>query len=202
MEQFRNALITKYYRNANGIILVYDITRRQTFENVNLWLNEVRTYVGTENTVKMALIGNKLDCSSSREVSPSEGQALADRHGMMFYELSAKDLKQLPKLENIFTRLARDMFDERLRQEVLQSRSEVIRLGMSQEPQDWILVDAPDVPIPRSTYAAQEMKVRFQKLVPKRFQKSGEQRGRGSSSVGHASTQRERQANHGRCSCL
>ena len=195
MEQFRNALITKYYRNADGIILVYDITRRQTFENVNLWLNEVRTYVGLTN-VRVALIGNKLDCSPSREVSPSEGQALADRHGMLFYELSAKDPKQLSKLEEIFSTLARDMFEERLRQEVMQSRSGVICLGLSQEPQDWVLVDAPEDPIPRSTYAAQEMKVRLQTLVPRRFRKSGERNGKGGKGAGHASS------HNGSCSCL
>ena len=202
MEQFRNALVTKYYRNADGIILVYDITRRQTFENINLWVNEVRTYIGLE-TVKVALIGNKLDQSSSRQVTPVEGQALADRYGMSFYELSAKDAKQLPKLEEIFSTLARDMFEERQRREVTLSRSGIIRLA--QEPEDWILVDAPDDPIPRSTYAAQEMKARLQTLVPKRFRKTGDKEvtgemGRGSRGDGHTPSQRVH--NHGKCTCV
>ena len=201
MEQFRNALITKYYRNANGIILVYDITRRQTFENINIWVNEVRTYVGLDK-VKVALIGNKLDQSSSRQVTPAEGQALANRYGMSFYELSAKDAKQLPKLEEIFSKLARDMFEERQHREVTLSHSAgVIRLGHTQEPEDWVLVDAPDGPIPRSTYAAQEMKARLQTLVPKRFRKtssSGEEGRRGCGS--HTPSQRGH--NRGNCSCV
>ena len=202
MEQFRNALITKYYRNADGIILVYDITRRQTFENINLWVNEVRTYIGLEK-VKVALIGNKLDQSSSRQVTPVEGQALADRYGMSFYELSAKDAKQLPKLEQIFLTLARSMFEERQSREVTLSRSGIILLA--QEPEDWILVDAPDGPIPRSTYAAQEMKARLQTLVPKRFRKTEDEettgrRGQGSRGGGHTPSQRVR--NSGKCSCL
>ena len=174
MEQFRNALVTRYYRNADGIILVYDITRRSTFENIDLWLTEVRTYVGLDK-VKVALIGNKLDQSAKREVSSAEGQALADRHGMSFYEFSAKDPKQLSKLEEIFTILAHDMFHAREKMEMTQSQSGIIHLGQATEPDDWILVNAPDDPIPRSTYAAQEMKARLQSFVPRRFRKSGRQ---------------------------
>ena len=204
MEQFRNALITRYYRNADGIILVYDITRRQTFEDVNLWLNEVQTYVGLDK-VKVALIGNKLDQASSRQVTTAEGQALADRYGMTFYELSAKDVKQLPKLEEIFSALARRMFEERLKHEMSMSlsRSGIIRLGLTQEPEDWILIDAPDDPIPRSTYAAQEMKARLQTLVPRRFRKSGDEtgkKGRGNCSSGH--TPSRRPSSRASCSCL
>lgn len=194
MEQFRNALITKYYRNAEGIILVYDITRRETFENINLWLNEVRVYVGLEK-VKLALIGNKLDQSAKREVSPEEGQLLADRHGMSFYEFSAKDMKQLSKLEEIFLMLAHDMFQAREKMERSFSRSGVIYLG--EETDDWILVNAPDDPIPRSTYAAQEMKARLQSIVPRKFRRSSSQ-----TSGNHYHQFSRRNNNRSTCSCL
>lgn len=190
MEQFRNALVTKYYRNADGIILVYDITRRYTFENIDLWLNEVRTYVGLDQ-VRLALIGNKLDQSAKREVSPYEGQVLADRHGMAFYELSAKDRRQLSKLEEIFIILAQDMFQAREKMELIQTQSGIIHLGQETEPEDWILVNAPDDPIPRSTYAAQEMKARLQPFVPRRF--------RGSAS---RNTGNRRRHKNSTCSCL
>ena len=193
MEQFRNALVTRYYRNADGIILVYDITRRLTFENINLWLNEVRTYVGLDK-VRVALIGNKLDQSAQRQVSSAEGQALADRHGMSFYEFSAKDPKQLSKLEEIFSILAHDMFHAREKMQMTQSQSGIIRLGRATEPEDWILVNAPDDPIPRSTYAAQEMKARLQSFVPRRFRKSGSQTERRRLS--------SRRSNTSTCSCL
>ena len=196
MEQFRNALITKYYRNAEGIILVYDITRRQTFENVNLWLKEVKMYVGLDK-VKLALIGNKLDQSAKREVSPEEGQLLADRHSMSFYEFSAKDLKQLSKLEEIFLILAHDMFQAREKMEMSYSQSGVIHLGQREVPDDWILVNAPDDPIPRSTYAAQEMKARLQSFVPRKFRRSSSQ------SSGNRYHQFSRRNNsRGTCSCL
>ena len=197
MEKFRNALVTKYYRNADGIILVYDITSRQTFENIDLWLNEVKTYVGL-GKVRLALIGNKTDQSLKREVSPAEGQTLADRHGMSFYEFSAKDPKLLSKLEEIFAILAHDMVQVREKRERTrsQSRSGIIQLGQTNEPEDWIFVAAPDGPIPRSTYAAQEMKVRLQSFVPRRFRRS---RGQNVTSR-QSSLQRTNSRNT--CSCL
>ena len=189
MEQFRNALITRYYRNADGIILVYDITRKQTFQNIELWIKEVRTYVGP-GMVKMTLIGNKLDQVSEREVLPEEGQALADRHGMMFYEISATDIKQLSKLEEIFAILGYDMFKVREKCDFTRSQSGVIRLENHHHlsvSDDWIFVNEPEGPIPRSTYAAQEMKARLQHMFPWRSQSS-----RHSSMYSHTSRNKRR----------
>ena len=72
MEQFRNALVTKYYRNTDGIVFVFDLTRRETFDNLEKWVNEVKHYStrGLES-VKMILVGNKQDKVHQRKVSPS-----------------------------------------------------------------------------------------------------------------------------------
>jgi GTPase SAR1 family protein len=69
MEQFRNALVTKYYRNADGIVLVFDITKRESFEGLDNWISEVRQYCehGIEK-IKMVLIGNKVDRQHQRKV--------------------------------------------------------------------------------------------------------------------------------------
>ena len=190
MEQFRNALITKYYRNADGIILVYDITKKETFLHLDHWVGEVKSYIGLRK-VTMALIGNKLDQAANREVSAEEGQAFADRYGMTFYELSAKDQKQLTKLEEIFSMLAHDMFEMREKTDFTQSLSGVIRLGQSTEQDDWVMVSPPEGPIPRSTYAAQEVKVRLRSFLPRRRQGSG----------GRA-RHLQRQNSRGICSCL
>ena len=69
MEQFRNALVTKYYRNADGIVLVFDITKRESFEGLDDWISEVKQYCehGIEK-IKMVLIGNKVDRLHQRKV--------------------------------------------------------------------------------------------------------------------------------------
>lgn len=68
MEQFRNALITKYYRNADGIVLVYDITKYESFQSVETWIGEVKQYCGGLENVQMVLVGNKIDQEHHRKV--------------------------------------------------------------------------------------------------------------------------------------
>lgn len=87
-ERFRT-LTSSYYRGAQGIMLVYDVTRRDTFENLERWLEEVETYhPGRGRDVVKLLVGNKVDCE--RVVQRSEAEAWARSKGMLFLEASAK----------------------------------------------------------------------------------------------------------------
>ncbi|EGD76056.1 GTP-binding protein yptV3 [Salpingoeca rosetta] len=79
-------LTASYYRGAHGVILVYDVTRRATFEHIIPWLNEANVYCD-DNVVKM-LVANKID--EPRQVSTDEGRALAREKNMLFIECSAK----------------------------------------------------------------------------------------------------------------
>mmetsp|Transcript_5928 Transcript_5928/g.6779 ORF Transcript_5928/g.6779 Transcript_5928/m.6779 type:complete len:207 (-) Transcript_5928:1060-1680(-) len=88
-ERFRT-LTSSYYRGAQGVILAYDVTRRETFTNLSeLWLREVDMYSTVQDSVWM-IIGNKIDCQSERQVSRQEGIAFARQHGCLFLECSAK----------------------------------------------------------------------------------------------------------------
>ena len=78
---------SQYFRGALGAILVYDITRRQTFEKVKEWLDMIKTYA-TSDVVKL-LIGNKIDLAKNREVTVEEGAAYAESQGCFFMETSA-----------------------------------------------------------------------------------------------------------------
>jgi GTPase SAR1 family protein len=78
-----------YYRGATGALLVFDITRRQTFDHVITWLSDLRTHADPH--IAVALVGNKADLSETkREVTFEEAQAWADEHGVLFVEASAK----------------------------------------------------------------------------------------------------------------
>lgn len=87
-ERFRT-LTSSYYRGAQGVILVYDVSNRETFEQLNNWFNELNTYCSTRQVVKM-VVGNKVDKESLRVVSQKEGQELAQRMNTLFIECSAK----------------------------------------------------------------------------------------------------------------
>ncbi|KAN0038535.1 hypothetical protein ACTA71_000714 [Dictyostelium dimigraforme] len=86
-EKFR-ALISSYYRGAHGIILTYDVTKRESFDNLNYWLNEVENFANRSNLVKL-LVGNKID-KENREVTREEGAEFAKKKAMLFIECSAK----------------------------------------------------------------------------------------------------------------
>jgi Ras-related protein Rab-1A len=85
-ERFRN-ITTAYYRGAHGIILVYDTTNGESFNNTKFWLGEITKYAS--ESVQILLIGNKTDRSDKR-VSFQEGDDFAKRNNILFLETSAK----------------------------------------------------------------------------------------------------------------
>ncbi|GAB2275376.1 Ras- protein RABA5a [Dionaea muscipula] len=87
-ERFR-AVTSAYYRGAVGALLVYDISRRQTFESIGRWLNELHTH--SDMNVVTILVGNKSDLKDAREVTTAEGKSVAEVQGLFFIETSALD---------------------------------------------------------------------------------------------------------------
>mmetsp|Transcript_53335 Transcript_53335/g.114607 ORF Transcript_53335/g.114607 Transcript_53335/m.114607 type:complete len:276 (+) Transcript_53335:64-891(+) len=85
-DRFRS-IIRSYYRGAAGALLVYDITRRDSFEHVSQWLQEARANADPE--LVLTLVGNKCDKVADRQVSYEEGHAFAHRYGLYFLETSA-----------------------------------------------------------------------------------------------------------------
>ncbi|CAI7721008.1 Ras-like protein ORAB-1 [Plasmodium vivax India VII] len=86
-ERFRT-ITSSYYRGAQGIIIVYDVTDRDSFNNVKNWIIEIEKYASED--VQKVLIGNKIDLKNDRNVSYEEGKELADSCNIQFLETSAK----------------------------------------------------------------------------------------------------------------
>eukprot|EP00850_Spirogloea_muscicola_P000784 SM000003S11029 [mRNA] locus=s3:478165:479731:- [translate_table: standard] len=102
-ERYR-AVTSVYYRGALGALLVYDISRRSTFDNVSQWLREIRCQ-GDSNLVVM-LVGNKTDLESLRAVPTERGLELAEREGMYFMETSALDSTNVQEaFESVITEI-------------------------------------------------------------------------------------------------
>lgn len=87
-ERFRT-ITSSYYRGAHGIIIVYDVTDRESFNNVKNWMVEIDKYA-MEGVSKL-LVGNKCDLSAKRAVSYEEGKEFADSCNIRFVETSAKN---------------------------------------------------------------------------------------------------------------
>lgn len=88
-ERFRT-LTSSYYRGAQGIIMVYDVTRRDTFTDLSdIWAKEIDLYSTNQDCIKM-LVGNKVDKEQDRVVTKKEGMDFAREYGCLFIECSAK----------------------------------------------------------------------------------------------------------------
>jgi Ras-related protein Rab-1A len=102
-ERFRT-ITSSYYRGAHGIVLVYDITNRESFINLEMWLTEVQRYA-TEQA-KLILVGTKSDLTEKRKVAFTDAQEFAAKHRMDYIETSAKTATNV---EQVFMNLTNDL---------------------------------------------------------------------------------------------
>nr|CAD2140894.1 unnamed protein product [Meloidogyne enterolobii] len=86
-ERFRS-LTASYYRDADALLLIYDVTNRASFEHIRDWLAQVKEYAKDE--VALTLVGNKVDLGHQRKVRADEGRQLAKDYDIPFIETSAK----------------------------------------------------------------------------------------------------------------
>jgi len=105
-ERFRTITAT-YYRGTHGVIVVYDVTDRDSFENVRRWMSEIDNNCDTQqNPVNRVLVGNKTDMADSIEVTESEAQDYANSIRVEHFRCSAKENKCVDKMFDQITKMA------------------------------------------------------------------------------------------------
>lgn len=100
-EQFRS-IVNVLYRGAHGVVIVFDLSSRESFEGLTSWVREVEKHVPKE--IPRILVGNKCDMVVEREITTEEGKELADKLGMEYIETSARDSVNV---QEVFESLAR-----------------------------------------------------------------------------------------------
>ena len=106
-ERFRT-ITSAYYRGADGILMVFDVTSTESFDHVADWLKEVNRYAA-EGTAKL-LIGNKCDRTADRVVTEEQAQEFAQELGIPYIETSAKSAKNV---EEAFLTMAGQLIKQR-----------------------------------------------------------------------------------------
>ncbi|XP_005182412.1 ras-related protein Rab-43 [Musca domestica] len=127
-ERFRT-ITQSYYRSANGVIIVYDITNRNSFANLQKWIEEVRRY--TTSSVLLIVVGNKCDLENEREVEFEEAQQMCQYIPEVLYvlETSAKENRNI---DDAFVALATELkrrIDTSITQ--VENDEDAIKLGQS-----------------------------------------------------------------------
>ncbi|NWW83446.1 RAB44 protein, partial [Climacteris rufus] len=82
-----HSMTKQFFRRADGLVLMYDLTSARSFSAVRYWLSCIQE--AAEDGVAILLLGNKSDCAAQRQVPAKEGECLAKEHQLMFYECSA-----------------------------------------------------------------------------------------------------------------
>ena len=103
-ERFKT-ITAAYYKGSHGVVIVYDITDKEGFNNVANWISEAKKYAGPG--IARILVGNKCDLAEDRKVTWQEGKDFADKEGMTFFECSAKTKVNIT---DIFVSLSDQMY--------------------------------------------------------------------------------------------
>ena len=102
-ENFRS-ITRAYYKNSVCALIVYDISNKDSFNNVSIWVDDCRSQ--SPKTITLVLVGNKCDLEEQRQVTYEEGEEFAKENGMMFFEVSAKTGSNI---ENVFVQSAMEI---------------------------------------------------------------------------------------------
>ena len=118
-QEIYRSLITNFYRNCSLAIIVYSIDDKQSFEDIDLWLKDLK--INNCPDTKIILVGNKLDLEEKREVQYKEGKKLEkDYEFLDFFETSAKTGENIRKL---FSKAASILYDEQIKYKEIYSNS-------------------------------------------------------------------------------
>ena len=105
-ERFRN--VTKsYFQSSQGLLVVYDITDKESFEKINFWMENIKK--NAPENVKLILVGNKCDLANERKVTIEDGENKARNYNIKFFESSAKDGTNVNEL---FFYLANEIYQD------------------------------------------------------------------------------------------
>ena len=97
-EKFQN-IAKQYYKGANGVLLIYDIGSRKSFERIDFWLKELKENNRIDELF-ICLVGNKSDLEDKRVITTEEGEKYAKDNNILFFEVSAKTGKGVVELFN------------------------------------------------------------------------------------------------------
>lgn len=119
-ERYR-AITSAYYRGAVGALLMYDITKPETYEHVSRWLDELKDHADPQ--IVVMLVGNKCDLKHIRAIPTDEAKAFATEKNLLFIETSALDATNVEiAFQNILTEIYRLYADQTLQADLAQSR--------------------------------------------------------------------------------
>ena len=119
LERYKD-LIGDYIKDTNVILLVYDVSSKDSFKNLPTWINIIKKNIKADNVI-FAMVGNKIDLEDQRQVSTEDGEDFADKHNFLFAEVSAKEENDNGENEGV-NNLLKDICNE-----IIKKNNEIIK---------------------------------------------------------------------------
>ena len=121
-EKFRS-ITRNFYRNADGLLVVFDLTCRESFNHVKNWINEAKEH---KNGIKTILVGNKLDLEDEREVDKETALKFAEKNNLKYLETSAKNGKNINNsFKEMIALILNDKTEQEIKKEFTKSDSSI-----------------------------------------------------------------------------
>ncbi|XP_077538257.1 ras-related protein Rab-1B-like isoform X3 [Haemaphysalis longicornis] len=131
-QEIHRAITRSYYRGSDGIIIVYDVTRKETFDSIQSWLEDIDTYA-REDTIKI-LVGNKNDMTKEKVVDHSFAQGFADQHGLPFLEASARNATNVEKIFETIATLLKERAGPPKKRDNKGDQTDTVQLDSEKKP--------------------------------------------------------------------
>ena len=110
-QEIFHSLTKNFYRKADGIIIVYDITNKESFDRIQDWVKSVYDNTDTYKEIQMIIVGNKIDLEEKREVSKEEGMKIVKYFEIDFFEASAKNAEGV---RNFMIKIIEDILNNKV----------------------------------------------------------------------------------------
>jgi small GTP-binding protein len=121
-EKFRS-ITRNFYRNADGLLVVFDLTCKESFNHVKNWINEAKEH---KNDIKTILVGNKLDLEDEREVDKETALKFAEKNNLKYLETSAKNGKNINNsFKEMIALILNDKTEQEIKKEFTKSDSSI-----------------------------------------------------------------------------
>ena len=129
-ERFRS-LASNYIKKANGILLVYDISDKNSFLNIENWMANIKEE--SSDTVPIILIGNKCDLDEQRKIQKEEGEQFANNNNLKFFETSCKDGDNV---ENCFIELTKLIIERKKEKQFNPNTQKLVKIKEKKKEKD------------------------------------------------------------------
>ena len=110
-QEIFHSLTKNFYRKADGIIIVYDVTNKDSFDKIHDWVKSVHDNIDTYREIHMLIVGNKIDLEESRQVSKEEGEKICKYFDIPYFEASAKNANGV---RNFMMKIIKDIVNNKV----------------------------------------------------------------------------------------